>query len=200
MHAWDNFAHMKFFAALWRIVRWPLAAMVIIFVALFIFELFRTPQRTAAAVAAIHAQKLTKADVDGSHLPPQPDPKLVDATVAGVDANSNGIRDDVELAIFKKYPNDLKLRSAALQYAMTEQMFLTRVNNTATWKAVAEENGRANACLIELKLGYKTTNTLGDYVESLVANTQNRKSDYEKSFRFTTSFGDAPGRACDVDF
>ena len=41
-------------------------------------------------------------------------PPDYDATIAGVDANENGIRDDVELAIFKEYPNFPYLQAVKL--------------------------------------------------------------------------------------
>ena len=52
----------------------------------------------------------------GTNLPPQPYEPENDATVAGLDKNNNGIRDDVELAIFAKYPKSAKIRAAELQY------------------------------------------------------------------------------------
>lgn len=188
----------SFFYKTWRVLRWPLGAIVLLFVALFLYELVKYPQRSRDTVAAIHAQRLTMSDVDGSNLPPAPDPNLVDATVKGIDANHNGIRDDVELAIFKKYPNDIKTRSAALQYVMMEQMYLTHVFNTATWKAVAEESGRANVCLIELKLGYRQTSDLAEVIEALVYNTNDRVRALEAAHKNITSYGAADGQACDV--
>lgn len=182
----------------WRIVRWPLGAIFLLFLVLFVKNLIQYPQLSRDTVAAIHAQKLTMADVDGKHLPPPPDPKLVDATVEGIDANGNNIRDDVELAIFAKYPNDTKLRAAALQYALGEEMFLRNVFNQATWKAAAEESGRANLCLSSLKLGYKETSNIGDYIEALVHNTGARVEAREDAHTFITTYGAANGQPCDT--
>lgn len=41
--------------------------------------------------------------VDGHLLPPEPDPKVNNATLLGVDVNHNGVRDDVERWIYKTY-------------------------------------------------------------------------------------------------
>ncbi len=195
---------------IWRYAKWPAYILIALFVAFNIFALTRIPavqeqQRTEHVVAEIHAQKLTMEDVDGKHLPPPPDPQLVDATVEGIDANQNGIRDDVELAIFQKYPDDIKVRAAMLRYAMTEQFFLTKVFNTETWKAAAEEDGRASSCLA---LTYPRTN-LQDFmrivtsrteeVENLVFNSSRRRTAEEGTYEFTTSFGDAPGDSCDLE-
>ena len=42
-------------------------------------------------------------EVDGHRLPPEPDPKINNATLLGVDVNHNGVRDDVERWIYKTY-------------------------------------------------------------------------------------------------
>ncbi len=178
---------------IWRWFKWPVLVAVFLYAVLVgwrVFFLFEE-EKTAEAVAAIHAQKITLADVDGSNLPPVPDPIENDATVAGIDANGNGVRDDVELAIFEKYSSDKKARAAALQYAMTEQMYLTRVSNTETWKAVAEEVGRATDCGIDFELNRNE-------IQSLVFDTQFRKEFRTKAFEFITSHGDAEGTVCDV--
>ena len=42
-------------------------------------------------------------EVNGHRLPPEPDPKVNNATLLGVDINKNGVRDDVERWIYEKY-------------------------------------------------------------------------------------------------
>ena len=88
-------------------------------------------EKTQETVTFINSRKLSIEDVEGKNLPQKPNPSLVDATIAGIDANKNDIRDDVELAIFEKYPYDKKIRSAMLQYAMALQLELTHVFNNA---------------------------------------------------------------------
>ena len=41
--------------------------------------------------------------VNGYRLPPEPDPKVNNSTLLGVDVNHNGVRDDVERWIYKTY-------------------------------------------------------------------------------------------------
>ena len=65
---------------------------------------FYNLDKTNEQVAKIHNTKLTMDDVTGKNLPPDPGAEA-DKTIAGIDANKNGIRDDVELAIFKEYPD-----------------------------------------------------------------------------------------------
>ena len=198
---------LSWWSTLWHIVRMPVGMFVLLFAALVLIRIpaVGSAKNTAAAVAHIQAQKITLADVMGAHLPPQPYEPANDATVAGIDKNNNGIRDDVELAIFAKYPNSAKIRAAELQYAMTEQMFLTDVNNTDTWKAVAEEDTRAYNCI---SLTYPRTNMdkyiqvtdgYSNEVEAWVFNTQARKDAKDKAFDFITGHGAASGNVCDID-
>lgn len=198
---------MKYWQRAWRVVRWLILAVVLLYIGLVLYRIpaVREQEKTAEVVAQIHAQKITLADVMGKALPPAPDPQENNATVAGIDKNDNGIRDDVELAIFKEYPNSAKIRAAELQYAMTEQLFLTKVFNTETWKAVAEADSRASFCV---SLTYPRTNlkTFGQVidsrikeVESLVFNTQQRRMSKDSAFEFTTSYGLNSTNACDVN-
>jgi hypothetical protein len=41
--------------------------------------------------------------IDGHVLPPEPDPKVNNATLLGIDSNNNGVRDDVERWIYSRY-------------------------------------------------------------------------------------------------
>ena len=47
--------------------------------------------------------------INGYTLPPEPDPKINNSTLLGVDSNKNGIRDDVERWIIKKYKDHHRL-------------------------------------------------------------------------------------------
>jgi DUF438 domain-containing protein len=205
---------MKVVKKIWHWVRWPLLVLVVAYAALVAYRIpaVGEKQKTATAIADIQSQKITMADVLGTALPPQPYEPENDATVAGIDKNNNGIRDDVELAIFKEYPNSAKIRAAELQYAMTEQMFLTNVFNTDTWKAVAEEDSRSSYCISETathptlsdsnevwKNWSKLIDSRTKEVESLVLNTQARKNALVKADSFITSYGSSSGGECDVD-
>lgn len=65
--------------------------------------------------------------INGHTLPPMPEKALNDSTLLGIDSNDNGIRDDVEIYIIKRfetaeYP---KTKTAiALQYAWASQKIL----------------------------------------------------------------------------
>jgi len=103
--------------------------------------------KTNAQVEKIHNTKLTMDDVMGKNLPPDPGAEA-DKTIVGIDANNNGIRDDVELAVFKEYPNSAKTRAVLLQYALVLQMETNRLNiNKETATAIAEKESQSYDCI-----------------------------------------------------
>jgi hypothetical protein len=60
--------------------------------------------------------------VDGYTLPPMPNPTQNDKTLLGIDTNTNGIRDDVEIYIYNRfqgYTNSKVEREIAKQWART---------------------------------------------------------------------------------
>lgn len=190
-------------------MRWPLAIVVVAYIALVIYRLpaVGEKQRTADTIAAIQAQKITMADVMGTNLPPQPYEPENDATVAGLDKNNNGIRDDVELAIFAKYPHSAKIRAAELQYALDQQTMMSQVFNSETWVAAAQEDSRGYACIGDsvpnsgnLSADMKIVESRINEVKALVFDTQMRTDAKNKAYDFTTSYGDLKGVSdCDID-
>ncbi len=198
---------LHWFGRFWLFVRIPLALVLILYVTLVVYRIpaVMEQKQTKEAVERIHAQRLTIENVNGEHLPPPPDPAQVDATIEGVDANANGIRDDVELAIFKKYPNSQKIRAAELQYAMALQTYLTEVFNSETWKEVAEQTSRGSACISltyprdNLETFFKIIDARVKEVENLLLDTSERKERYDSLDAFTTSSGLRDNNVCDLN-
>jgi len=197
----------SFLGRVWAWVKWPLLVLVIAYAVLVGFrtKYLLDQDKTAEAVAKIHASKLTREDVFGA-LPPEPDPVANNATLAGVDVNNNGIRDDVERAIYEANKDSVQVAAAEFQYAKTQQMFLTNVYNTETWVAVAEEDSRASYCVSltyprdNLKKFNQVINERLDEVEALVFNTQARKDARDKVYEFATGYtlGGGNLQTCDV--
>ena len=161
-------------------------------------------QKTDAAVAKIHATKLTLDDVMGKNLPPDPGADA-DKTVQGIDANTNGIRDDVELAIFNKYPNSAKTRAALLQYALVLQMQMTLpLVNKETVTATVEDKSRALNCVWsitsrdDMKKFLEITDKNENFIESRQINTEQRKK-YRNSFYENLGSYSASHEGCDLD-
>lgn len=175
----------------WHIVRWPLLVLVVGFVVLVAWrlKLLYEQDDTNAAVAAIHANRLTRDDVFGE-LPQEPNKAENDATLAGIDANHNGIRDDVERAIYFKYQESAKEAAPAFQYAKALQMEFTNVYNSATLVAVLQEESRASLCLSDRKKK--------EEINALVFNTDQRKQWGEEILeKYMVSYT-LPSDGCDI--
>ena len=105
--------------------------------------------RTKKAIERINSIKITLDDVMGHNLPPKPNQADSDRTIAGIDANNNLVRDDVELAIFEQYPNSAKTRAAMLQYAQAMQIELTEVFNSDVYIATKIKEAYGSGCLVD---------------------------------------------------
>jgi hypothetical protein len=195
----------------WKIVLSILGGAIGLYV---ILVLVRVPhaadkQEEAEAIAKIHATRLTLDDVMGKNLPPDPGAEA-DKTIQGIDANKNGIRDDVELAIFKQYPASAKTRAALLQYALELQLETTQpIVSREVVAAVNDETTRGMYCidhLVPLGVNGETTNNddfekavaYEKFVSQLHQNTSARKDYINNSFyRFTDVYEFKKG--CDID-
>lgn len=172
----------------------------------FIFVLVRIPfffreKKTQEQVIKIHNTKLTMDDVMGKSLPPDPG-EDADKTVQGIDANKNGIRDDVELAIFKAYPDSAKTRAVLLQYALALQMEVVQeVVNEETVIAVAEKESSGYYCVG--KIVPKKENDLEEidffinFIEKIQINTEARRKNRISFNKQVGSF--ELQRGCDID-
>lgn len=134
-----------------RTVMWGLGAFVMVAgvgQALIMYDNYRSPE----VVERIHSRTVTMEMVEGTNLPPMPPELERDATVAGVDSNNNGVRDDVEIAIHKRHPDSPKIRAAQLQYAMALQSRIVEVFSGATLVAASEELVRAYSCIDKIEV------------------------------------------------
>jgi hypothetical protein len=177
----------------WRWVRWPLLMLAVGFVILVAWrlKLLYELDDTNAAVAKIHANDLTWDDVFGP-LPVEPDKAANDATLAGIDINENGIRDDVERAIYFKYKHSAREAAPAYQYAKALQMEFTDVYNSATLVAVIQEESRASICMLDIKKA--------DEIEDLVVNTEMRRQVQEALYeKYMTTYSMPNKYLCDLD-
>ncbi|MEK7471097.1 MAG: hypothetical protein AAB623_00405 [Patescibacteria group bacterium] len=200
------FAHRIF-----KIMKWVfliLLGLYLILVAVRVVHFFNL-DKTNAQVEKIHATKLTLDDVMGKNLPPDPG-VLADQTVQGIDANNNGIRDDVELAVFKEYPNSAKTRAVLLQYALALQMETVQpIVNTITATEVVREQSRGYQCVGSVlfrddnnkKIMDKYFNDgdkLRSFVKDMQFNTKERKDSRNNFLENVRSYSDLD-QTCDID-
>lgn len=172
---------------------------------------FMNLKKTNVQIEKIHATKLQMDDVMGVNLPPDPG-ELADTTIEGIDANNNYIRDDVELAIFKEYPNSAKTRAVLLQYAMALQTQMTYFNsNTDVSTEIATEEGRADICLSNTLVPRKTPESsrsyadiekidfFVDFIKNKQFNTKERSNAKDVFYKNVRSFGESDNVLCDID-
>ena len=189
----------------WKLIKWVVIVVAVAYAALVIGRLVYSVRQDRALeeVEKIHATKLALSDVHGVNLPPPPGNP--DATVAGVDANKNGIRDDVELAIFKEHPDSAKTRAVLLQYALALQMEVTQpIVNTETVIAVAQDRSRASKCIgsavsrVDLQKFIEVTDGYIDFVTKKQVNTPERESAQKAFYENIGSYASL-NETCDLD-
>ena len=172
---------------------------------------FYNLDKTNEQVAKIHNTKLTMDDVIGKNLPPDPGAEA-DKTIQGIDTNKNGIRDDVELAIFKTYPDSAKTRAALLQYALALQMESAQeVVNKETVTEVVREQSRADACVADTLVPRKNPESSREYsdiekidayinfVKKIQLNTEARKKARTDFVEKIGSYSESENKVCDID-
>lgn len=195
-----------------RIFTWAFLGLVGIFIILLIIRFFNyfEEEKINNQILKIHSTKINVSDVMGDNLPI--DPSLnADKTIIGIDSNNNGIRDDVEIEIFKEYPDSSKTRAVLLQYALTLQMetiqpFVNTINATE----LLREESRASTCLSDFLVPRKDPESSRDYndiekidsfinfIENKQFNTESRKSNRNNFLKNVRSFSDLEDD-CDID-
>lgn len=133
-------------------------------------------------------------EINGYILPPEPDKKLNNKTILGIDVNNNGIRDDVERFIIieqAKNPNYPKTNTAiSLQYAWAWQKMLE--NPTLESRKYLEDASDCKWFFYDVHtkgLGFrdylawtkKNSSILGAKLEDKLFNTRER---IEQRFKF----------------
>ncbi len=201
------FAHRIF-----KIIKWAFLVLIILYLILVIGRLIyrNNEEKTSEQVLKIHNTKLTMDDVLGVNLPPDPGINA-DKTVVGIDANQNGIRDDVELAVFKAYPNSLKTRAVLLQYALALQMEVTQpIVNTVTATEVIREEDKAESCVADVLVPRKSSESdrsdkdmenidiYINFIKKLQINTKERDKTQANFYKNLRSYSSLEN-ICDID-
>ncbi len=196
-----------------KIIKWAFLVLLGLFIILIIGRWIYLDKQAKIdeQVIKIHNTKLTLDDVMGKNLPPDPG-ILADATVQGIDANNNGIRDDVELAVFKEYPNSAKTRAVLLQYALALQMEVIQpMVNTKTVTEIITEQGRADTCVADILVPRKgpdfdrnyadieKIDIFVNFVKDKQFNTEIRKTVHKDFMKNLRSYGDSTNDICDID-
>lgn len=202
------FARVKIF----KVLAWVFLILLGLFIILIIGRLIflSNLEKTNVQVEKIHATKITLDDVMGKNLPAEPGTET-DKTIIGIDANENGIRDDVENAIFKEYPNSAKTRAALLQYALALQMEVIQpMANTMTATEVVREQSRGFQCIGEILYRnddnkkvmdkyFEDGSNLRSFVKQKQFNTEERIVARDIFLKEVRSYSDLDP-TCDIDY
>ena len=203
------------FTKAWKIIKIIYIVIAILLVTLLVAGQYIANEKsnTSKAMGFIESKRITLDDVMGKNLPSQPDQKLNDSTIAGIDVNKNYIRDDVELAIFANYPNAAKIRAAELQYAQALQLELNQVYNSETLVAVMKKENRGIDCIgkkgpdVNLKDSHEKilatlsiVNKMEKEVENSVINNYSRKKIQSDNLnKYMAGYSSPAGEECDID-
>lgn len=196
------------FVKFWRVYRVFYYFFIVLLITAFAIGIWHLNEvaKTQKTVDFINSKRITMADVIGQSLPPMPVLTLNDSTIAGIDANNNYIRDDVELAIFEKYPDSPKIRQAMLQYAQALQLELTQVYSSETLVAVMKKESRGIDCIgktgpEEKSLqGLEIINNRKKEVDDFVLNTDLRKkTELDNLNKYMAGYSSPPGNECDIN-
>ena len=128
--------------------------------------------------------------IHGHQLPPEPNVTINNTTLGGVDSNGNGVRDDVERAIYKKYDNKLDVI-----VLMDEAKFYQRtlVEPTSDAKIIQKDVTRIGNCRTYLgddnpQYRYINFEQHDDYLKDLTFNNQERIQKYiDYNMQFTAT-------------
>jgi len=199
-------------ALTFKIVRAFYFILLITAIVLLIWRTSYTSDRDSS-IAKINTARITIDDVMGTNLPPEPNKVLNDSTITGFDVNNNGIRDDVELAIFEKYPDSAKIRAGMLQYAQALQLELLEVNTMETLETIMQKRSNARICIDkagpeislentsdEIKAAFVITDGRKDEVENYVINTDLRSKRQTEVFeKYMTTYSTDFEKDCDIN-
>ena len=147
-------------------------------------------------------------EVNGHRLPPEPNKKLNDATLLGIDSNNNGVRDDVERWIYEKFKDDIYSQekiAIGMQYGWAYQ----KIIETPTKESMKYQDdaidceeywlGKKSEHLgLDKFLQWELSNKImTDKFKSLIYNTKTRAKQYFK-YNGTLSGSIFPGRVRSV--
>lgn len=123
----------------------------------------------------------TSVVINGHALPPEPDPKINNATLLGIDSNHNGVRDDVERKIYFIYKRPI-IQAYMMQFAQRfqkqlinpEQSAISEQTERAAWNQYSCEGYLSRS--YHIKLPWDAV----DFIENNFINTRERLEDYMK--------------------
>ena len=118
--------------------------------------------------------------INGHTLPPEPDPKINNSTLLGIDSNNNGVRDDVERAIYIKFPKEIR-RQQLMQRAKSDQSMMAddeAIKNAQKWQKIIANKNIACAKYLFRKFDIDFDLDADDYIKNIQYNNKDRVFKY----------------------
>ena len=143
-------------------------------------------------------------EVNGHRLPPEPDPKVNNATLLGVDVNHNGVRDDVERKVYVTYKKAIE-RAVMMQAFRTEQAMLADPDLVKHAREWAKKEDKVINCNEYLKWykNQKRMRNIYKFVNNVQFNTEERVRKFFKYDKALSggvySVGDPTLQDCEFD-
>lgn len=125
--------------------------------------------------------------INGYTLPPEPDPKINNSTLLGIDSNNNGVRDDVERWIYLNPAyNHPIIQAVAMQNARAFQKILADPSKARKTKKYMDDSTACNsyykrwADIFGEKILIPESMNLYKESRPIILNTRKRSKAYQK--------------------
>lgn len=102
-----------------------------------------------------------------------PDPVKNDATVAGIDSDGDGIRDDIQIWINQKFASDPNVRLGVQQLARAGQLRLLQIHSKDLSIAATRKYLESSSCL-SFVVGSESNTKIANEFETRLLNTKDR--------------------------
>ncbi|WPU67174.1 hypothetical protein [Peredibacter starrii] len=110
----------------------------------------------------------------------EPDRIRNDATLAGIDSDKDGIRDDVQILIEYEFSKDSRILKAARQKAKYLQLSILTAEDKDKSIQVARKSLDTNSCLVHVA-GLEESMRITRFIEKKTFNTKDRLYAYVKA-------------------
>ena len=141
-------------------------------------------------------------EINGYMLPLEPDPKVNNATLLGVDSNGNGVRDDVERKIIIKYKKPIEIELMMANAKVTQEILKSPLSEAKELQKKFAKIGDCEMYLFRMKIDIE--DSVGD-TENYTYNTKERAKKYIEYNKALGGgvYGGSPNNykaeACDFD-
>lgn len=142
--------------------------------------------------------------INGYTLPPEPDPKVNNSTLLGIDSNNNGVRDDVERKIIDRYKAEpIKIELQMIYAKVFQEILENPIGNVEVLQKKISKNISCEMYLLDKNIDLEEDNI--DFIENSTFNTKQRVKAYLQYNQalsggvYGSSTADENAQACDFD-